>query len=80
MRRFGARRPGHDGEAMIALLLGRVEGVEADRCIVDVNGVGYLVQASTRTLPPCPQRPPMRISRRADRDAGALRIAISLGG
>ena len=35
---------------MIAMLLGRVEGVEADRCIVDVNGVGYLVQASTRTL------------------------------
>ena len=32
------------------MLLGRVEGVEADRCIVDVNGVGYLVQASTRTL------------------------------
>ena len=35
---------------MIALLHGRVEAVEADRCIVDVNGVGYLVQASTRTL------------------------------
>ena len=35
---------------MIAMLLGRVETVEADRCIVDVNGVGYLVQASTRTL------------------------------
>ena len=35
---------------MIAMLLGRVEAVEADRCIVDVNGVGYLVQASTRTL------------------------------
>ncbi len=35
---------------MIAMLLGRVEAVETDRCIVDVNGVGYLVQASTRTL------------------------------
>ncbi len=35
---------------MIAKLTGRVEAVEADRCVVDVNGVGYLVQASTRTL------------------------------
>ncbi len=35
---------------MIALLNGRVDAIEADRCIVDVNGVGYLVQASTRTL------------------------------
>jgi len=35
---------------VIALLNGRIEAVEADRCIVDVNGVGYLVQASTRTL------------------------------
>ncbi len=35
---------------MIALLLGRVEAIEAASCIVDVNGVGYLVQASTRTL------------------------------
>ena len=35
---------------MIAKLTGRIEALEADRCIVDVNGVGYLVQASTRTL------------------------------
>ena len=35
---------------MIAMLLGRVEGIEAASCIVDVSGVGYLVQASTRTL------------------------------
>ena len=35
---------------MIASLTGRVEAVEAGSCIVDVNGVGYLVQASTRTL------------------------------
>lgn len=42
---------------MIALLTGRVEAVEADRCIVDVGGVGYLVQASTRTLAALP-RPP----------------------
>ena len=35
---------------MIASLTGRLAAVEADRCIVDVAGVGYLVQASTRTL------------------------------
>ena len=35
---------------MIAKLTGRVEALEADRCVVDVGGVGYLVQASTRTL------------------------------
>lgn len=35
---------------MIAQLTGRVSAIEADRCIVDVNGVGYLVHASTRTL------------------------------
>jgi Holliday junction DNA helicase RuvA len=35
---------------MIAKLTGRIEALEADRCVVDVNGVGYLVHASTRTL------------------------------
>ncbi len=35
---------------MIAKLTGRVEAIEADRCVLDVAGVGYLVQASTRTL------------------------------
>ena len=42
---------------MIAKLTGRVESVEADRCVVDVNGVGYLVQASTRTLAALPPSP-----------------------
>lgn len=42
---------------MIAQLSGRVEGIEADRCVVDVNGVGYLVQASTRTLAALPAPP-----------------------
>jgi Holliday junction DNA helicase RuvA len=46
---------------MIAMLTGVVSGLEADRCIIDVHGVGYLVQASTRTLaalpaPPAPAR------------------------
>ncbi len=35
---------------MIARLKGLVDHVSADALIVDVNGVGYLVQASTRTL------------------------------
>jgi Holliday junction DNA helicase RuvA len=35
---------------VIAKLTGRVDAIEADRCVVDVGGVGYLVQASTRTL------------------------------
>lgn len=42
---------------MIALLTGRVDGIEADRCIIDVGGVGYLVQASTRTLSALPTAP-----------------------
>lgn len=46
---------------MIALLTGRVEGIEADRCVIDVNGVGYLVQASTRTLASLP--PPPSVAR-----------------
>jgi Holliday junction DNA helicase RuvA len=42
---------GHwQGDGMIAKLTGKIEALEADRCVVDVGGVGYLVQASTRTL------------------------------
>lgn len=39
---------------MIAQLRGRVGQIEADRCVIDVGGVGYLVQASTRTLAALP--------------------------
>lgn len=42
---------------MIAQLTGRVEALEEGRCIVDVNGVGYLVHASTRTLAALPGPP-----------------------
>lgn len=42
---------------MIALLRGAVAALEPDRCVIDVGGVGYLVQASTRTLAALP-RPP----------------------
>jgi len=42
---------------MIAQLTGRVAALEDGRCIIDVGGVGYLVQASTRTLAALPQPP-----------------------
>jgi Holliday junction DNA helicase RuvA len=42
---------------MIALLTGRVETLEDGRCVLDVNGVGYLVHASSRTLAALPQSP-----------------------
>ena len=35
---------------MIARLKGIVDSMSADALVIDVNGVGYLVQASTRTL------------------------------
>ncbi len=42
---------------MIASLKGTVEALDEDRCVVDVNGVGYLVMASTRTLAALPHPP-----------------------
>ena len=42
---------------MIARLTGRIAAIEADRCVVDVGGVGYLVHASTRTLAALPPPP-----------------------
>ncbi|GBQ93136.1 Holliday junction branch migration protein RuvA [Asaia krungthepensis] len=42
---------------MIGLLTGIVVSTETDRCILDVNGVGYLVSASTRTLANLPAAP-----------------------
>ena len=39
---------------MIAKLTGRIEALEEGHCVVDVNGVGYLVHASTRTLASLP--------------------------
>ncbi len=47
---------------MIAQLTGSITGIEEGRCIVDVNGVGYLIHASTRTLAALPAPPtPARI-------------------
>ncbi|MBN8929569.1 MAG: Holliday junction DNA helicase RuvA [Rhodospirillales bacterium 69-11] len=42
---------------MIAQLTGRVDALEDGRCVVDVNGVGYLVHASSRTLAALPAPP-----------------------
>ncbi len=42
---------------MIALLTGRVDSLDASSCIIDVSGVGYLVQSSTRTLSALPAPP-----------------------
>lgn len=42
---------------MIAQLTGRIEALEDGRCVIDVNGVGYLVHASTRTLAALPAAP-----------------------
>lgn len=42
---------------MIARLTGRIEALEDGRCVIEVNGVGYLVHASTRTLSALPLPP-----------------------
>lgn len=42
---------------MIARLTGRVESRDDASCVIDVSGVGYLVQASTRTLAALPSPP-----------------------
>ena len=42
---------------MIAQLTGRIDQLAEGSCIVDVNGVGYLVHASTRTLAALPAAP-----------------------
>jgi Holliday junction DNA helicase RuvA len=44
-------------DRLIAQLTGRVDALEEGRCIIDVNGVGYLVHASTRTLAALPAAP-----------------------
>jgi Holliday junction DNA helicase RuvA len=42
---------------MIGRLRGTVDGIEDSRCLIDVNGVGYVVFASTRTLAVLPNPP-----------------------
>ena len=43
-------RPAGGGGALIARLKGSVEAVDEGSAVIDVNGVGYLVSASSRTL------------------------------
>jgi Holliday junction DNA helicase RuvA len=42
---------------MIAQLTGRVDALSDGTCVIDVGGVGYLVQASSRTLSALPPTP-----------------------
>ncbi len=42
---------------MIAKLRGAIDNIEDGKCIIDVNGVGYLVFCSTRTLSALPNPP-----------------------
>ena len=42
---------------MIAQLTGRVDALADGACVIDVGGVGYLVQASSRTLSALPPSP-----------------------
>jgi Holliday junction DNA helicase RuvA len=42
---------------MIAQLTGQIAAIADGSCVVDVNGVGYLVQASSRTLAALPAAP-----------------------
>ena len=46
---------------MIARLAGRLAALEDGACILDVNGVGYLVHASSRTLAVLPAAPAIAI-------------------
>lgn len=60
---------------MIAKLTGRVDGLVEGGCVLDVNGVGYLVSCSTRTasaLPPPPERAVVLVETQARENAITL--------
>jgi len=60
---------------VIAKLTGRVDGLLDGGCILDVNGVGYLVACSTRTasaLPPAPERAVVLVETQARENAITL--------
>lgn len=42
---------------MIGRLVGHVVSIQSDRCLIDVNGVGYIVSASNLTLAQLPSPP-----------------------
>jgi Holliday junction DNA helicase RuvA len=57
---------------MIAQLTGRVDALSDGSCVIDVGGVGYLVQASSRTLsalPPAPTAAKLLIETHVREDA-----------
>jgi Holliday junction DNA helicase RuvA len=57
---------------MIAQLTGRVDTLSDGTCVIDVGGVGYLVQASSRTLsalPPAPAQAKLLIETHVREDA-----------
>jgi Holliday junction DNA helicase RuvA len=57
---------------MIAQLTGRVDALSDGSCVIDVGGVGYLVQASSRTLsalPPAPAAAKLLIETHVREDA-----------
>ncbi|KZD11992.1 Holliday junction branch migration protein RuvA [Oceanibaculum pacificum] len=60
---------------MIAKLRGKVDSVAADHLVVDVNGVGYLVFASARTLDRMP-KPGEDVSLRIDTHVGEDHIRL----
>jgi Holliday junction DNA helicase RuvA len=60
---------------MIAQLTGRVDALSDGTCVIDVGGVGYLVQASSRTLsalPPAPAQTKVLIETHVREDAIVL--------
>jgi holliday junction DNA helicase RuvA len=60
---------------MIAQLTGRVDALSDGNCVIDVGGVGYLVQASSRTLsalPPAPAQVKVLIETHVREDAIVL--------
>ena len=60
---------------MIAKLTGRLDGLVEGGCVLDVNGVGYLVACSTRTasaLPPPPERAVVLVETQVREDAITL--------
>jgi Holliday junction DNA helicase RuvA len=44
-------------DGVIGRLRGAVDGIEEQKCLIDVGGVGYIVFASTRTLAALPNPP-----------------------
>ena len=66
-----------DPTRMIAQLTGRVDALSDGTCVIDVGGVGYLVQASSRTLSALPRPPAVAKVLVAVQDQDALNTLFS---